>query len=241
MLSRKQNNMDYLRSNMPASLVDKSRIKGSDALHDHELPSAQVTSSALKGDDEREGVPLDDAEIDSLLDDVDDETALLAIRDARMQQLKMKHLNTHDHQPRVFRKPGEVAHLECAAVVPLVGAEHFAVLLLHGPHGQADEDSGSVLEAHLAPLAAESPATCFAVARLSGKEGDDLRHVLSVSALPAVVLFREGVIVRRVAGNVRQFVHMGPVGAAVFRAYLHDARVLCATQVSLAIPFNSMF
>ena len=32
--------MDFLRTSMPSSLVDKARIKGAGALEDHELPPA---------------------------------------------------------------------------------------------------------------------------------------------------------------------------------------------------------
>ena len=48
-------------------------------------------------------------------------------------------------------------------------------------------------------------------------------HSLSVSDLPAFVCIRRSVIVSIVTGSrLRQFVHMGPVGAAIFRAWLHE-------------------
>jgi hypothetical protein len=230
---RSQTKLDYLRTNMPAALVDKSRIKGAGALQNHDLPTAQGAASNTAETGEGAGAVLDENEIDALLDDIDDETALMAIRDARMQQLKQAASPTRKTEARTVRREGEVVHLECGSLVPVVGQELFAVVLLlvPGASSEGNEDAGSVLERHLKPLATESRGTCFAVTRMQGQEADDVRRALGVDGVPALVLLREGVIVRRICGgSVRQFVQMGPVGAAVLRAYLHEARVLCATH-----------
>lgn len=103
--------------------------------------------------------------------------------------------------------------------------------MLEAPKRSAPQDDVAAgIAGHMTALATEFVGSYFVTVAIDGKEGDSLRHMLSVSDLPAFICLRRGVIVSIVMGSrLRQFVQMGPVGGAIFRAWLHEARMLYST------------
>ena len=96
-------------------------------------------------------------------------------------------------------------------------------------------DVSAGIAQHMASLAHESQGSIFVTVAVHGRDGDDLRRAISASDLPAFVCFRSSVIVSIVMGSrLRQFVQMGAVGAAIFRAWLHEARMLYGSREEAA-------
>ena len=164
------------------------------------------------------------------------------IRDARMKQLQQQAADATSLQgKRATIQRGALHILPADTVFSHICSQELLVTTIcqksngacpaRTAHRELPEDSVCRL---MAGLAAQHPHTLFARVDIAPqrrtRRGDELLASLRLDALPAVVCFREGAIVRRAVGEggLRQFVGLGDLGATVFRAWLAAADVLRA-------------
>lgn len=166
---------------------------------------------------------------------MDDDLEVLQIRDARMSQLKghVATMQLRDASTVSEAQHGKLCEVPAQRLEMLVHTQLHVVALLCPTDGKerghgGDEPTEVTLARHLSKYAPEFRGTSFVAVHIRGAEGQGLLKTVRTEKLPAVVCFREGVIVARACGAVRQFTQMGDIGEAVFRAWLWQTKTMRA-------------
>eukprot|EP00918_Siedleckia_nematoides_P069874 GHVU01152332.1.p1 GENE.GHVU01152332.1~~GHVU01152332.1.p1 ORF type:complete len:441 (+),score=63.81 GHVU01152332.1:117-1325(+) len=221
---------------MPAALVDKSLIRTVDA------------GKPAHADVRAEYGAMTEEEIDAALNDDELDLELEQLRLSRLQQLRQgapaaKRAGQDDQNKSAGVKRGVLTALPAELFLDLAfSGQPVVALMTPGDQtfearksGAPSDDLSAGIAAHMAALSHEFVGSLFVTVAVHGKEGDSLRHSLSLSDLPAFICIRQSVIVSMVIGvRLRQFVQMGPVGGAIFRAWLQEARMLYSTAADAA-------
>ena len=234
---------------MPGTLVNKHWIVGDGGRHDHgcgccgddaerSAKNAEIDRRIREKQErkakESSGESDSEDEIDKLLSAAEEDFEYLQIRDQRMNQMRNGSNQQQQQQQQNSALPevcyGQLVEIPANKLEMLVVTQPYAVALLCPTDGKerggGEEPVEVTLARHLRRLAPEYRGTSFVAVHVRGAEGTGLLKTLRTQTLPAVVCFREGVIVARACGGMRQFVQMGEVGEAVFRAWLWQTKAM---------------